>query len=82
MDRRDGVLLFSPGAIYHPTPDLVQAELAKNPPLLRRRELQRWLDEHGQEHDAEAAQPPTVGILAVSSAGIQAEVRSLSPTAS
>jgi putative phosphoesterase len=78
MAWRDGVLLFSPGAVYSRTPELTRAELARKPSLLRRLYLERWLRQaQRQGRDAEVL--PTVGILTISDGKIHAEVRSITP---
>ncbi len=77
MAWQHGKLLFSPGAVYHPTLDMVQAELAKNPPLLRRLALQRWLAA-AEKEPAGATMSPSVGILTIADGKIQAELLSIS----
>jgi len=41
LSWHDDVLLFSPGAVYHLTPERAQAQLSKSPPLTRRVFLRR-----------------------------------------
>jgi uncharacterized protein len=78
MAWREGVFLFSPGAVFQRTREVALAEMAANPSLSRRLALRRWLARAG-EADADAVNPPTVGILTIADGRISAEVRALSP---
>lgn len=72
----NNVLLFSPGAVYHLTPERAQAQLSENPPLIRRAFLHRWL-RHAARVPTVMTGPPTVGFLTVVQGVIQAEVCSI-----
>jgi putative phosphoesterase len=76
MARHDGVLVFSPGSVYQRTPQMLRAELAKNPPFAIRRALQRLL-EHAEKAGDAAVMPPSIGLLSISDGAIHAEVRTL-----
>ena len=69
----NGVLLFSPGAVYHLTPERTQAQLSENPPFIRRVFLRRWL-RRAAESPTVVTGPPTVGLLTLVEGMIQAEV--------
>lgn len=75
MAWHDRVLLISPGAVFHRTPALAEAELAAGQPLLRRRSLQRWL-ERAELGDV-SPMAPSVGVLTLTTSAIRAELVSL-----
>jgi putative phosphoesterase len=64
----DGVLLFNPGAVYAPTPDMFRWQMTQPQPFARRLLIPRWLKR------AEALPPdrwpiPTVGLLTIADEG-------------
>ncbi len=73
LAQHNGVLLFSPGAVYHLTPERAQAQLSKNHPFIRRIFLRRWL-RRAARSPAVVTGPPTVGLLTIVEDTIQAEV--------
>jgi putative phosphoesterase len=77
MAWHGSVFFFSPGSVFQRTPEMTRAELAANPPLPRRRYLERWLAAAERDPDR-AALPPSLGLLTVSQGKIQAEVHPLS----
>ena len=80
MARHNGVLFFSPGAVYQYTVETLRVELAKDPPLAKRLTLQRLLD-HAEKSGADAVMPPTIGLLTIADGVIHAEVQPLASAA-
>lgn len=69
----NGVLLFSPGAVYHLTVGRAQAQLYQDLPFIRRIFLSRWL-RRATRPPAVVTGPPTVGLLTVVEGTIQTKV--------
>ena len=64
----DGVLLFNPGAVYAPTPEMFRWQMTQPQPFVRRLLIPRWLKR------AEALPPdrwpiPTIGLLDIADDG-------------
>lgn len=72
LARRNGVLLFSQGAICHLTPESAQAQLSKNPPFIRHIFLHRW-PRRAVRSPRVVTGPPTVGFLTIVEGTIRAE---------
>lgn len=64
----EGVLLFNPGAVYAPTPDMFRWQLRCNPPPVRRLELLYRLRK-AESQSSERWPVPTVGLLTIADDG-------------
>lgn len=58
----EGVLLFNPGAVYAPTPDMLRWQMTQPQPLLRRVALPRWL-RHAETLTPDRHPIPSIGRL-------------------
>lgn len=64
----DGVLLFNPGAVYAPTPDMLRWQMSTPQPFIRRLALPVWL-RRSEATPPERRPIPTVGRLRISDGG-------------
>lgn len=64
----DGVLLFNPGAVYAPTPDMLRWQMSTRQPFIRRLALPVWL-RRSEATPPECRPVPTVGRLTIGDDG-------------